>query len=592
MLPDFIQELRNVGVTDAQLQPLFRSAEGYIRMWERAEATAPVVTPPASITIAGTESAGARGNASAALHTFLLGGSAIDVGSVTRLAPQVGGLVVDDQALFPLGTTEVIFRFSDGAGHIGSAIATVTVVQGSGTLVVDDGVAVNLLADGSSLIGTLTFADVQQEGFVTATMLTMYPALPIEFVALTPVYDIVTTALHGGIVDVCLNGSGFQPDDRLLHHEGGAWTDVTRGVTALTICGQVASLSPFVAVRPVNRPPTADAGSYGPFEATSPAGASVTLVGSGSDPDTGNSLTFVWRKGAGTIGHTATLTIVLPIGTHDLTLTVSDNHGLSATASTRVIVRDTTPPNLVAPPNQSATTTNASGVAVSYPPATATDTASGVQSVQCAPATGSVFPVGATIVACTARDVAGNTATAAFTVTVQLSSPQTLDGRMFGIGFIADGSQHHHVLFHVMQRDGVDNGRLEYWFKDSRFCAKDDDFSMADGSMDSHYGHDHAAPKWFHATAITEVVFTDDPAFRPGWALGGEPKGDTVRVKGTGKWNGQAGYTFEALTSDRGEPGRNRDRFSIVIRNASGQTVASVNDTLDAGNVQAANVLR
>ncbi len=170
MLPDFIQELRNVGVTETQLQPLFRSAEGYIRMWERAEATAPAVTPPASVTVASTESGGARGNASTELQSFLLGGSAVGFGSVTRLAPQVGGVVANDQTLFPLGATEVTFRFSDSAGHIGSATATVTVVQGSGTVVIDDGVDVNLFADGGSLIGTLRFSDVQQEGFVTATV--------------------------------------------------------------------------------------------------------------------------------------------------------------------------------------------------------------------------------------------------------------------------------------------------------------------------------------------------------------------------------------------------------------------------------------
>ncbi len=316
----------------------------------------------------------------------------------------------------------------------------------------------------------------------------------------------------------------------------------------------------------------------------------MTLIGSGSDPDASNTLTFVWTKGATTLGNNATITVVLPIGSHDLTLTVSDNHGLSATASTQMVVRDTTPPNIVAPPNQSASTTNAGGVAVTYPPATATDTASGVQSVQCAPASGSVFPIGATTVTCTATDVASNASTASFTVTVQLTP--TLDGRMFGIGFIAAGSQHHHLLFHVMQRDGIDSGRLEYWFKDSRLCGEDDDFNVADGSLDNQYGHDHAAPKRFQATAITEVIVTDDPAFRPGWALGGEPQGDTVHVQGTGTWNGEAGYTFEMFTSDRGEPGRNRDRFSLVIKNASGQTVASVNATLGAGNVQAANVLR
>lgn len=38
MLPELIEDARRDGVSDADLEPLFRSAEAYIRMWERAEA--------------------------------------------------------------------------------------------------------------------------------------------------------------------------------------------------------------------------------------------------------------------------------------------------------------------------------------------------------------------------------------------------------------------------------------------------------------------------------------------------------------------------------------------------------------------------
>lgn len=37
MVPELIEDARRDGVTDADLEPLFRSAEGYLRMWERAE---------------------------------------------------------------------------------------------------------------------------------------------------------------------------------------------------------------------------------------------------------------------------------------------------------------------------------------------------------------------------------------------------------------------------------------------------------------------------------------------------------------------------------------------------------------------------
>ncbi|MGH0035372.1 MAG: hypothetical protein ACQGVK_10140 [Myxococcota bacterium] len=37
LVPELIEDVRRDGVTDAELEPLFKSAEGYIRMWEKAE---------------------------------------------------------------------------------------------------------------------------------------------------------------------------------------------------------------------------------------------------------------------------------------------------------------------------------------------------------------------------------------------------------------------------------------------------------------------------------------------------------------------------------------------------------------------------
>jgi microsomal dipeptidase-like Zn-dependent dipeptidase len=40
LMPELIEDARRTGVTDEELEPLFRSAEAYLRMWERAEARA------------------------------------------------------------------------------------------------------------------------------------------------------------------------------------------------------------------------------------------------------------------------------------------------------------------------------------------------------------------------------------------------------------------------------------------------------------------------------------------------------------------------------------------------------------------------
>ena len=66
------------------------------------------------------------------------------------------------------------------------------------------------------------------------------------------------------------------------------------------------------------------------------------------------------------------------------------------------------------PANRTVDTTNPKGVAVTYA-AAAADAVDGSVSPCCSPASGSVFPVGSTIVTCTARDSRGNTSSGEFT---------------------------------------------------------------------------------------------------------------------------------------------------------------------------------
>jgi len=43
---------------------------------------------------------------------------------------------------------------------------------------------------------------------------------------------------------------------------------------------------------------------------------------------------------------------------------------------------------------------------------------------------------------------------------------------------------------------------------------------------------------------------------------------------------------IELKATDQGEPGADRDRFKIVIRDAQGNRVASVSEKIDSGNNQ------
>lgn len=94
----------------------------------------------------------------------------------------------------------------------------------------------------------------------------------------------------------------------------------------------------------VDRLPVADAGPDQALEATSTAGASVSLSGAASfDPD-GDPLTFTWSGDFGTASGVAP-TVVLPVGRHVITLTVDDGKGGTATDDLKVEVKDTTPPS-------------------------------------------------------------------------------------------------------------------------------------------------------------------------------------------------------------------------------------------------------
>jgi hypothetical protein len=86
-----------------------------------------------------------------------------------------------------------------------------------------------------------------------------------------------------------------------------------------------------------------------------------------------------------------------------------------------VNVVDTTAPVISCPANIVVSlplNTTATSMAVSYPAVTATDSCSSSVTVTTSKASGSVFPVGTTVVNATATDPAGNSSSCSFTVTV------------------------------------------------------------------------------------------------------------------------------------------------------------------------------
>jgi hypothetical protein len=176
-----------------------------------------------------------------------------------------------------------------------------------------------------------------------------------------------------------------------------------------------------------NMPPVAVAVAVpNPAEATGPGGAIVTLDGTGSSDPEADTLTCTWHEGATLLGTGCTLPIELTKGSHTITLTVDDGEGETAASDVVVVVEDTTGPALNVPSVVLAEATGPLGAIVFYA-ASATDAAFGPTLTTCAPASGSVFAIGSTVVTCSATDAAGNTSSVTVSVNVSDTiAPQVL----------------------------------------------------------------------------------------------------------------------------------------------------------------------
>ena len=118
-----------------------------------------------------------------------------------------------------------------------------------------------------------------------------------------------------------------------------------------------------------------------------------------------------------------TLPMVFPLGTTTLTYSAQDLSGNSGSDTTDVVVVDTTAPTINGmPANVSTTTMHPLGRAVSWTAPTASDIVDSNVAVTCFPNSGSTFPIGSTVVTCSATDDSNNNVQAQFTVTVGLLS--------------------------------------------------------------------------------------------------------------------------------------------------------------------------
>ena len=273
---------------------------------------------------------------------------------------------------FPLGRTEVTCTATDEAGNTGRATFPVDVVD---TTAPGLSVPAAVVVEAASAAGATAGWDAS-----------------------------ATDLVDGPVTPVCTPPSGTSF----------AIGTTTVECTATDEAGNQAAASFPVTVRDTTAPDLTVPDDI-VAEATGPDGAGVSFSATATDLVDGP-VTPVCVPASGA---------TFALGTTTVGCTATDARGNGASGSFAVTVVDTTPPAVVVPGDIEAEATSAGGAAVTYA-ASATDLVDGAVEVDCAPASDSTFPLGATEVACSAEDGAGNVGRGGFTVTVRDTTPPSL----------------------------------------------------------------------------------------------------------------------------------------------------------------------
>jgi hypothetical protein len=266
-------------------------------------------------------------------------------------------------SVFPVGLTTVNCKASDSHGNTSSASFTVTVTDASGPVISISSASQGALGPGGAVV----------------------------------TYSATATDLVDGTAPVTCNppsGSTFPV---------GATTVVC---TATDKEGLVSTLSSTVTVVDNAAPVLTVPGNINAV-ASGPSGAVVTYSASATDAVDGTDpVTCTPASGS-----------TFPVGATSVTCTATDTNHLTSIATFTVTVKASAPPVVTVPSNITASATGASGAVVTFS-SSATDAADGTDPVTCTPPSGSTFPIGATVVTCTATDSLGGVGTSSFTVTV------------------------------------------------------------------------------------------------------------------------------------------------------------------------------
>jgi hypothetical protein len=299
-------------------------------------------------------------------------------GNLTPICTPVSG------SAFSVGVTAVNCTAADNAGNSSSAGFDVTVTDLTAPVVtVPDPITVEATSGGGANVDFSVTAEDLVDGDVTASVVCSVGGSPVSS---GHEFGLGTTTVD------CVASDNATP----VNTSAPASFDIT-----------VEDTTPPTLSLPAE-PVVAEASSAAGAEVDYSALVSASDVVDGAvavSCDVPSGSTFV--LGLTTVNCTAT----------DAAANTSDS------ASFDVDVRDTTAPTLTVPAPIVVEATTLEGAPADFTP-TATDAVDSSVAISCTPASGSIFPLGATVVTCDATDDYENTSSGSFTVTVQdTSSP-------------------------------------------------------------------------------------------------------------------------------------------------------------------------
>jgi hypothetical protein len=147
-----------------------------------------------------------------------------------------------------------------------------------------------------------------------------------------------------------------------------------------------------------------------------PGGAAVSFNASASDLVAGSVSTTCSPQSGSTF----------PLGVTLVTCTASDGNGNTGSNAFSISVQDKDAPIVTVPESKTVEANGPNGAIVNYGAATATDLVGGNLPVTCVPPSGSTFPLGTTVVTCSASDGSGNVGRASLQISVVDTTPPVL----------------------------------------------------------------------------------------------------------------------------------------------------------------------